>query len=101
MKLMRKLNYLILLSLLTLVFVPALLSQDDEEPINYFQMEPLDDSLFIHIQEQLYIEPPDPKAEIVVDIRDANNQTISIKGALYPFLALDPEITSKDNYLSF
>jgi hypothetical protein len=91
MKLMRKLNYLILLSLLTLVFVPALLSQDDEEPINYFQMEPLDDSLFIHIQEQLYIDPPDPKAEIVVDVRDANNQTISIKGALYPFLALKPE----------
>lgn len=95
MKLMRKLNCLILLSLLTLVFVPALLSQDDEEPINYFQMEPLDDSLFIHIQEQLYIEPPDPKAEIVVDIRDANNQTISIKGALYPFLAIDPETRAK------
>lgn len=92
---MRKLNCLILLSLLTLVFVPALLSQDDEEPINYFQMEPLDDSLFIHIQEQLYIEPPDPKAEIVVDIRDANNQTISIKGALYPFLAIDPETRAK------
>jgi len=95
MKLMRKLNYLILLPLLTIVFVPALLSQDDEEPINYFQMEPLDDSLFIYIQEQLYIDPPDPKAEIVVDVRDANNQTISIKGALYPFLALDPETRAK------
>lgn len=92
---MRKSNYLILISLFALVFVPTLLSQDDEEPINYYQMEPLDDSLFIYIQEQLYIEPADPKAEIVVDIRDANNQTISIKGALYPFLALDAETRAK------
>jgi len=92
---MRKSNYLILISLFALVFVPTLLSQDDEEPINYYQMEPLDDSLFIQIQEQLYIEPADPKAEIVVDIRDANNQTISIKGALYPFLALDAETRAR------
>jgi hypothetical protein len=55
----------------------------------------LDDSLFIHIQQQLYIDPPDPKAEIIVDIRDPNNQTISIKGSLYPFLALDPELRAK------
>ncbi len=92
---MRKSNYLILILLFALVFVPTLLSQDDEEPINYYQMEPLDDSLFIQIQEQLYIEPADPKAEIVVDIRDANNQTISIKGALYPFLALDAETRAR------
>ncbi len=92
---MRKSNYLILILLFALVFVPTLLSQDDEEPINYYQMEPLDDSLFIHIQEQLYIDPPDPKAEIIVDIRDPNNQTISIKGALYPFLALDAETRAK------
>ena len=64
----------------------------DEEPMRYFQMEPLDDSLFIHIQQQLFIEPPDPKAEIIVDFRDPNNQTISVKGILYPFLALKPEI---------
>jgi hypothetical protein len=63
----------------------------EEEPILYYQMEPLDDSLFIHIQDQLLISPPDPKAEIIVDLRDANNQTISIKGNLYPFLALKPE----------
>ena len=55
-------------------------------------MEPLDDSLFIKIQQALFIDPPDPKAEIIADIRDPNNQTISIKGALYPFLALDPEL---------
>jgi len=67
-------------------------AQDDEEPINYFQMEPLDDSLFIHIQQALFIDPPDPKAEIIADLRDPNNQTISIKGALYPFLALSPEL---------
>lgn len=67
-------------------------AQDDEEPINHFQMEPLDDSLFIHIQQALFIDPPDPKAEIIADLRDPNNQTISIKGALYPFLALSPEL---------
>ena len=33
----------------------------------------------------LFIDPPDPKAEIIADVRDPNNQTISIKGALYPF----------------
>ena len=77
------------------VIVPALTliyAQDDEEPVLYFQMEPLDDSLFIHIQQALFIDPPDPKAEIIADLRDPNNQTISIKGALYPFLALPPEL---------
>ena len=92
---MIKIKYLILIPLYILLFIPSILAQEDEEPINYFQMEPLDDSLFIHIQEQLLIEPPDPKAEIVVDVRDANNQTISIKGALYPFLALDAETRAK------
>ena len=72
-----------------------LLAQDDEEPINYFQMEPLDDSLFIYIQQSLFIDPPDPKAEIIADLRDANNQTISIKGALYPFLALPPDLRAR------
>jgi hypothetical protein len=92
---MKKLHYFLLISLISFAFGPATLSQEDEEPINYFQMEPLDDSLFIHIQEQLYIDPPDPKAEIIVDIRDPNNQTISIKGALYPFLALDAETRAR------
>lgn len=36
-----------------------------------------------------------PKAEIIADLRDANNQTISIKGSLYPFLALSPEIRAR------
>jgi hypothetical protein len=72
-----------------------LFAQDDEEQINYFQMEPLDDSLFIYIQQSLFIEPPDPKAEIIADLRDANNQTISIKGALYPFLALPPDLRAR------
>jgi len=67
-----------------------LYAQEEEEPILYYQMEPLDDSLFLKIQEEMFIDPPDPKAEIVVDLRDANNQTISIKGSLYPFLALQP-----------
>jgi hypothetical protein len=81
------------LLIVIVVAIPKILfAQEDEEPILYYQMEPLDDSLFIHIQEQLFIDPPDPKAEIVVDVRDANNQTISIKGSLYPFLALKPEL---------
>jgi hypothetical protein len=88
----------ILIFLGMIVFSASLspiLAQDDDEPINYFQMEPLDDSLFIHIQEALYIEPPDPKAEIIADLRDPNNQTITIKGALYPFLALSPELRAR------
>jgi hypothetical protein len=84
-----------LLSMYVFHCSPVIFSQEDEEPVNYFQMEPLDDSLFIHIQQELFIDPPDPKAEIVVDVRDANNQTISIKGALYPFLALKPETRAR------
>ncbi len=92
---MQKIIYLLFAFAFFALLAPVIQAQDDEEPINYFQMEPLDDSLFIHIQEQLFIDPPDPKAEIIVDVRDANNQTISIKGALYPFLALDPELRAK------
>ncbi|HEY6626033.1 MAG TPA: hypothetical protein VIZ21_03685, partial [Ignavibacteriaceae bacterium] len=92
---MRTLQYLILISIILLSISLPLIAQEDEEPVNYFQMEPLDDSLFIQIQEALFIDPPDPKAEIVVDVRDANNQTISIKGALYPFLALKPELRAR------
>ena len=88
-------SYFTVLIVIIALSVTSNFAQEDEEPINYFQMEPLDDSLFIHIQEQLYIEPADPKAEIVVDVRDANNQTVSIKGALYPFLALDAETRAK------
>ena len=72
-----------------------LIAQEEEEPIVYYQMEPLDDSLFIRIQEEMFIDPPDPKAEIVVDLRDANNQTISIKGSLYPFLAIKPDTRAR------
>lgn len=76
------------------VFLSSSFAQDEEQ-IRYYQMEPLDDSLFIKIQEALFIDPPDPKAEIIVDLRDANNQTISIKGALYPMLALSPELRAR------
>lgn len=68
---------------------------DDEEQILFYQMEPLDDSLFIQIQEEVFIDPPDPKAELIVDLRDPNNQTVSIKGALYPFLAFAPETRAR------
>jgi hypothetical protein len=92
---MRTLSNLIICASLIVFLSGSLTAQDEEEQINYFQMEPLDDSLFIQIQEELFIDPPDPKAEIVVDVRDANNQTISIKGALYPFLALKPELRAR------
>jgi hypothetical protein len=92
---MKFLHLITLILILITSTASTLFSQDEEEQINYFQMEPLDDSLFIHIQQALFIDPPDPKAEIIADLRDANNQTISIKGALYPFLALPPEIRAK------
>jgi len=85
----------IIIFLLAILYSPNMNAQDDEEPILYYQMEPLDDSLFIIIQEELYIEPPDPKAEIIVDLRDNNNQTISIRGSLYPFLAVKPETRAR------
>lgn len=90
------LKYLLFTLILVLSFNQSyIFSQEDEEPILYYQMEPLDDSLFIKIQQELFIDPPDPKAEIVVDIRNPNDQTISIKGSLYPFLALTPEIRAQ------
>lgn len=69
--------------------------QYEGEQILYYQMEPFDDSLFIKIQTEVFIDPPDPKAEIIADLRDPNNQTISIKGALYPFLAFTAETRAK------
>jgi hypothetical protein len=86
--------------LITLIFIflPLgfnLAQIEEEEQILYFQMEPLDDSLFLKIQSEVFIEPPDPKAEIITDLRDPNNQTVSIKGALYPFLAFTPETRAK------
>jgi hypothetical protein len=80
---------------LILGFKSIYAQEEEEEQIRYYQMEPLDDSLFINIQEVLFIDPPDPKAEIVVDLRDANNQTISVKSVLYPFLAVPPELRAR------
>lgn len=93
----KHLSYIYFVTLLVLILFNSSnkLFAQEEEKILYFQMEPLDDSLFIHIQEQVFIDPPDPKAEIIVDLRDANNQTISIKGSLYPFLALKPETRAR------
>lgn len=92
-----KLIKITLLLLFTLLLFNSnlIFAQEEEEPILYYQMEPLDDSLFIHIQEELFIDPPDPKAEIVVDLRNATDQTISVKGSLYPLLALKPETRAK------
>lgn len=92
-----ELKNLTLLLLLTPILFNTnyLIAQEEEEPILYYQMEPLDDSLFILIQEEMFIDPPDPKAEIVVDLRNATDQTISIKGSLYPLLALKPETRAR------
>ncbi len=92
---MHKIKLLLLLSALFAFFYISNTSAQEEEPIQYFQMEPLDDSLFIQIQTELFIDPPDPKAEIIADLRDPNNQTISIKGNLYPFLALTAETRAR------
>lgn len=91
------LNYFLFTFLLFIVFSfdSILVAQEEDEPIVYYQMEPLDDSLFIQIQEELFIDPPDPKAEIVVDVRNPTDQTISVKGSLYPLLALKPETRAK------
>ena len=89
-------NKIIILFLLILpVFAFVNAQSEPGEKIEYYQMEPLDDSLFIKIQQEVFIDPPDPKAEIIVDLRDANNQTVSIKGILYPFLAFKPETRAK------
>ncbi|MCL5031244.1 MAG: hypothetical protein M1480_19750 [Bacteroidetes bacterium] len=93
-------NYIIFTTVVFLIllsFYNTTYSQvsGEGEKIVYYQMEPLDDSLFIKIQSEVFIEPPDPKAEIIVDLRDANNQTVSIKGTLYPFLAFTPETRAK------
>lgn len=92
-----KYTYCVLLTIfITLILIsPYIIAQEEEDPIVYYQMEPLDDSLFIQIQEVLFIDPPDPKAEIIVDLRDPANQTISVRGALYPFLALPAELRAR------
>jgi len=86
---------LILLLILTFVNVNYNYAQDEEEQIMYYQMEPLDDSLFVKIQENLFIDPPDPKAEIIVDLRDSKNNTIEIKSRIYPLAALSEEIRAR------
>jgi hypothetical protein len=86
-------SLILLIAVLPLSYLEA--QTDDEEQILFYQMEPFDDSLFIRIQEELFIDPPDPKSEIIVDLRDQNNQTVSIKGSLYPILALTPESRAK------
>ncbi len=88
-------NKILLLFTLLVLLIAVKTNAQEEEKIVYYQMEPLDDSLFIHIQNEVFIDPPDPKAEIIVDLRDPNDQTISIKGSLYPFLALTPETRAK------
>jgi hypothetical protein len=89
---MRKIIFIIF----TLVLVnSAIYAQYENEPILYYQMEPLDDSLFVLIQENLFIDPPDPKAEIIVDLRDTKNRTIQVASRLYPLLALNEELRAR------
>lgn len=84
-----------LILFLVLVFMSVNIFAQDDEPIFYYQMEPLDDSLFVLIQENLFIDPPDPKAEIIVDLRDTKNRTIQVKSRLYPLLALSEEVRAR------
>jgi hypothetical protein len=86
----------LLFKFLPLLLLPlCFVSGQEQEPFKYFQMDPFDDSLFVEIQKEVFIEPPDPKAEIIVDLRDPNNQTVSIGGSLYPFLVFTPETRAK------
>lgn len=90
--------FFLLLIILLLPSAKKLFAQDQnygQHKILYYQMQPFDDSLFIKIQKEVFIDPPDPKAEIIVDLRDPNNQTVSIKGTLYPFLAFKPATRAK------
>lgn len=87
-------NFLFLIFTLILVNSTSY-AQYDNEPILYYQMEPLDDSLFVLIQENLFIDPPDPKAEIIVDLRDTKNRTIQVASRLYPLLALNEELRTR------
>jgi len=99
---MKLYGFILLLVLLIVPLNNNILSQtEEEEQILYYQMEPLDDSLFIRIQVEVFIDPPDPKAEIIVDLRDPNNQTVSIKSVLYPFLAFTPETRTKEKTFPF
>ena len=86
---------LLLILTACLLSLTVKINAQQEEPINYFQMEPLDDSLFIRIQQEVFIDPPDPKAEIIIDLRDPNNQSVSIKSVIYPFLAFKPETRAR------
>lgn len=89
-----KKNAIKLFVMFSLILVVNIYAQEDE-PILFFQMEPLDDSLFVLIQENLFIDPPDPKAEIIVDLRDTKNRTIQVKSRLYPLLALTEELRAR------
>lgn len=95
MKIMRDFFIVIFTSVIFFGWEYSYSQEADGEPVLYFQMEPFDDSLFIKIQSEVFIDPPDPKAEIIADLRDVSNQTLSIKGALYPFLAFTPETRAR------
>ena len=86
---------LVLIIFICIISAGGKIYAQQEEPARYFQMEPLDDSLFIKIQQEVFIDPPDPKAEIIADLRDPNNQTVSIKSVIYPFLAFKPETRAR------
>lgn len=77
------------------LFCSEVFMQDSEEQLLYYQIEPVDDSLFISIQQQVYIDPPDPKAEIIADLRDESKRTLQIKGRLFPFEAFSRDLQTR------
>jgi hypothetical protein len=91
---MKNIKFLLIVIICILAAYVKIYAQQEEQ-VRYFQMEPLDDSLFIKIQQEIFIDPPDPKAEIIADLRDPNNQTLSIKSVIYPFLAFKPETRAR------
>jgi hypothetical protein len=87
-------QYIFLLVICFFVFIPVVAQELEEQPL-YFQLEPVDDSLFIAIQQEVYIDPPDPKAEIVVDLRDVAKRTVQIRSMLFPFEALSTGVQNR------
>jgi hypothetical protein len=65
---MKRIHLLFLLIFLIISF-PLSYAQEEDEQILYYQMGPNDDSLFIQIQESFFMDPPDPKVDIVTDFR--------------------------------
>jgi len=61
---MTRISPFLFIVLLEVLLTNKIIFAQEEEPINYYQMEPLDDRVFIHIQNELImfsVGPPDSR----------------------------------------